>query len=321
MKLKYLVIYTLFAGLFIIAKPQNAFAQTYICGAGPGPGEIMVGMTQGGNGIASEPICAQDNSQNSNSNSNSYSVPKSHGASINNYISCASHPSSLEPWCGINFRTKEEAEKSVLDACNKDMGKGCNSFGSAANTFVIIGRNKEYQICLGSGQNREIALKSFQDYCKAQNGYKIINEYSAMPWHEAKFGDVAPVYHTPSGYYHLSYGAVANVKNHENNGKFKNEFFISTGLKTKIDAQENAIKYCKDETKKVCEISFNAVPNGNINFQINSDQKVIIAWGNDYDDAKLNGQNDCKKLEKTCVSRASYSINEEFHNSSIKIKY
>jgi hypothetical protein len=36
-------------------QPQSNTA--YVCGAGPGPGEIQVGETGGGNGVASEPLC------------------------------------------------------------------------------------------------------------------------------------------------------------------------------------------------------------------------------------------------------------------------
>lgn len=36
-------------------QPQSNAA--YVCGAGPGPGEIQVGETGGGQGVASEPLC------------------------------------------------------------------------------------------------------------------------------------------------------------------------------------------------------------------------------------------------------------------------
>jgi len=67
---------------FIIVKPHNAIAQTYIFVSCPRSGEVMVITAQDGNGIVPVPISAQDNSQNSNSNS----VHKSRGASIDNYI-------------------------------------------------------------------------------------------------------------------------------------------------------------------------------------------------------------------------------------------
>lgn len=48
------------AGLAILfLSPLSVAAQVYPC-SGPGPGEIMVGMTQAGNGVASVPLCAQD---------------------------------------------------------------------------------------------------------------------------------------------------------------------------------------------------------------------------------------------------------------------
>lgn len=43
--------------LILSASPFLAYAQAYICGSGPGPGERQVGMTQGSNGVASMPLC------------------------------------------------------------------------------------------------------------------------------------------------------------------------------------------------------------------------------------------------------------------------
>ena len=42
--------------------PALASAQTYPC-AGPGPGERMVGMTQGGLGVAASPLCMREDSE------------------------------------------------------------------------------------------------------------------------------------------------------------------------------------------------------------------------------------------------------------------
>lgn len=40
----------------LIAAPSSVHAQAYPC-SGPGPGEVVVGETQAGNGVASVPLC------------------------------------------------------------------------------------------------------------------------------------------------------------------------------------------------------------------------------------------------------------------------
>jgi len=47
----------LFVGVILSASPFLTYAQAYICGSGPGPGERQVGMTPGSNGVARMPLC------------------------------------------------------------------------------------------------------------------------------------------------------------------------------------------------------------------------------------------------------------------------
>jgi hypothetical protein len=48
-------------GMAMMMLPELASAQaTYICPTGPGPGERQIGMTNGGQGVASVPVCVAD---------------------------------------------------------------------------------------------------------------------------------------------------------------------------------------------------------------------------------------------------------------------
>lgn len=57
--------------LAVVAAPA-ASAQTYVCGGGPGPGEVQVGTTGGSHGIAEMPVCAASGS----SGGDGYAVPR-----------------------------------------------------------------------------------------------------------------------------------------------------------------------------------------------------------------------------------------------------
>lgn len=50
------------------------FAQQYPCPAGPGPGQVQVGQTQGGNGIASVPLCVSSGSGQQGSSSDPFDM-------------------------------------------------------------------------------------------------------------------------------------------------------------------------------------------------------------------------------------------------------
>ena len=51
---------TLTALSILFAASGSAFAQTFVCPNGAGPGQRQVGMTGGGQGIASVPVCVQE---------------------------------------------------------------------------------------------------------------------------------------------------------------------------------------------------------------------------------------------------------------------
>ncbi|MBR0781077.1 hypothetical protein [Bradyrhizobium iriomotense] len=54
--LRRLLVVSIFSAAALVMVPAESHAQAYPCGS-PGPGEQVVGMTQGGNGVASVPLC------------------------------------------------------------------------------------------------------------------------------------------------------------------------------------------------------------------------------------------------------------------------
>lgn len=321
MRFRRLIIYVFLAMVFIMVKPHNAISQTYICGSGPGPGEVMVGTTQGGNGIAPVPICASDD--NNAPQGSNYSSKKS-GKQIDNYVTCAVHPDAYKPWCGKRFRSAGDAQKAVLAACNADMGSGCKSFEPVKNAVFIVTRNKSNEFCgvvntefkYGFIHEEEMADK----VCPSANGFKLVWSYFAQPWSENPKYPLFYEIEAPTGFYRIAYAAVANVKIRPKDAEFENHFFVSTGLRNAKEAEDAAINYCKSETKQNCEIALNAVQNGDISFNIDENNQTIIAWGIDYDDAHANSHKECIKQNKRCTSSGTYSVNEEIKNFDFEIR-
>jgi hypothetical protein len=57
----FLILSPFMLSALVILMPSSASAQ-HVCGAGPGPGEIMVGEQPGGHGISPTPLCDWVNS-------------------------------------------------------------------------------------------------------------------------------------------------------------------------------------------------------------------------------------------------------------------
>ncbi len=312
MKIKYLIIFTFLAMVFIMMKPQNAISQTYICGAGPGPGEVMVGTTQGGNGIAPVPICASNNSD--APRGSNYSSKKS-GKQIDNYVTCAVHPDASKPWCGKRFRSADDAQKAVLAACNADMGSGCKSFAPVKNAVFIVTKNKSNEFCgvvntefkYGFIHEEEMADK----VCPSANGFKLVWSYFAQPWSENPKYPLSYEIDAPTGFYRIAYGAVANVTGHINYDEFKNKFYTYVGAKSPMEAEKRAIENCTQNAKKPCEIALKGVPNGRVSFYVNSDGKAGAVWGFNENESDANALAECSKFNKACIKYyISFEVDE-----------
>jgi hypothetical protein len=59
--------------MFALSIGGGLAQASYICASGPGPGERQVGTTNGGNGVASLPVCEQTNNNSQQSDGSSYS--------------------------------------------------------------------------------------------------------------------------------------------------------------------------------------------------------------------------------------------------------
>lgn len=120
-----LALLAIFAASFLWAA-RPAHAQVYPCN-GPGPGEVMVGTSGGGNGVAPTPLCRSVDS----------GPPPAPLPDM--WMSVVGHPDTTELWITRIFATAQGAESTAFDACTQAMGEGCLvAAGTWRNESVIV---------------------------------------------------------------------------------------------------------------------------------------------------------------------------------------
>lgn len=156
-------------GAMAIFLPSTAPAQTYPCGAGPGPGEVQVGVTGGSHGIAPIPVCAPAGGDASGGAGGAgYGAAPVAEMPIDNYIAVAGHPKLSDVWATWGQYRQEAAEIVVLDACNKTMGGGCEVLLADRNVSVVTARDKQGRMHVASGSDGRQALKAVKALCKSR---------------------------------------------------------------------------------------------------------------------------------------------------------
>ncbi len=103
--------------LFTLLPSEPAAAFAYPCN-GPGPGRIMVGMSPGGNGVASVPMCEDD----PNSAPQQAAPP---APARNDYSAVAWHQDANDVWASARYQERTAADNMALRHCTEVMGSGC----------------------------------------------------------------------------------------------------------------------------------------------------------------------------------------------------
>ncbi|WP_461343090.1 DUF4189 domain-containing protein [Brevundimonas sp. GN22] len=117
----------LVAMVYCMLPVSNADAQVFACSGAAG--ERQVGMSQGGMGVASIPLCVQDRA-----------APPP--VVDNNYAAIAWHRDASDVWMDGNYLGSGGAVRGALDACNRAMGGGCESAGEWSNSTMAVIRNR-----------------------------------------------------------------------------------------------------------------------------------------------------------------------------------
>lgn len=129
------------ASMLLLTCP-GGHAQVYPC-PGAGPGEIVVGQTQGGQGVASMPLCQQvGQAQRSPGMQQAPLVPHDYGA-----FAIDEHGTVYPE---TSFRSQEEAESMALDWCKIKMKGSCRLLGWFRSTRMTFARDTSGEVYSGT---------------------------------------------------------------------------------------------------------------------------------------------------------------------------
>ncbi len=173
------------------AGMPSAYAQTFVCPNGPGPGEVQVGTTGGSGGIAVIPICAS-NGEAEPDEAEAPPPPPIQAVWVDSHIAIAWHGSSKEVWATWGHRDLDHAKTIVMDACNATMGGECEIAEAGYNIAIAIFRDKAGRLHTAWGKDEAEAQSIAQSACKSDGkACKILHVYVAKAWREpAEFGDL-----------------------------------------------------------------------------------------------------------------------------------
>lgn len=266
--------------------PAAAQAQTYAC-SGAGPGERVVGMTQGGQGVAPVPLCVRDGPA---------PLPQPPASS---YAAIAWHVDAADIWVDGNYlHSASVGEGEALAACNRVMGGGCETAGTWWNSSMAIIRNRNgffYKAWAGEGgAERKQVLAD----CSAKQ---------MLPCEV--FATIASTTRrrTPGAEARKLYAASAWVLGRDG---FDDKLYVASGHRSADDAAAAARKACSDATSRPCDV--NALTgNGFIQaYRMNSE--VSAAVETSARRAKQAAQLHCKQQKATsCTLQAVFDSREQ----------
>lgn len=147
------------AGLLFLGLISQAHAQVHPC-SGPGPGEVVVGQTEGGNGLAPVPLCQSSDSVGGTTDTQASALHwESRWGSI--------ATDEVHGVLGIaqNMTSKRKAERGALADCKNKGGTQCelkNTYANACGAMVMgkTGFN------VGSASTKELAIQSGMKICE-----------------------------------------------------------------------------------------------------------------------------------------------------------
>lgn len=133
------------------------------------PGQTIIGMTGGGNGMAPQPICGDDGSGGQGPGpgpQNGYDVPPPPADQFGAYV--------IETGGGLYWHagdaSLDEAEAAALTACRNAGGKDCRRLQRFGNQCIAYAVDSDAtKLHMGLGDFPQLAERAAMDACNAEN--------------------------------------------------------------------------------------------------------------------------------------------------------
>lgn len=293
------------------ASPAQAQG-TFICPTGPGPGEQQIGMTPGGNGVASVPVCAS---------SGPPPPPAVPMQSIPNYYAAAWHADARDAWFSVGFQSRERAEGAALSACNSAMGGGCTIAASNLNGAVVLARGVDGGLYIVDRAKRREAERAAKDYCRKQN-----DECEILRWATAEPGSAPvgqsvpenPEIYAPQGDPRRIHGAAVWLDKSKGNGRpHVGDVWVVGGRPSADKAHADALAACEAEYPGRCVVALSA--SDTLLTVVHRDgQTKSIATAASVELSKKRALDHCKedkaagKSSGKCTLAGTFNLSDEF---------
>ncbi len=292
------------AALFLF-RAEPASAQAYPCN-GPGPGERMVGMTQGGNGIAPIPLCVRD----APAGPVAPAGPPTQW--VNSHFVAAWHPQSSDVWTAAGYRSHESAGAAALAACNEAMGSGCTLTVGAANGAIAIARDAGGELWAATAATDGKAKKEVEKLCaKEQTVCSVINSTTSPSWIEEIGRPVTQaIVFPPKGGYRRIYASSAWVDGEKASGDWGAKVWVDAGHASARDAETAAVGQCERDSGARCKV-VRTVADTFLTVAVDSEESVRVGASPTHDDAKKLAEKRCKDAKTKCTVTAIFDAQQK----------
>lgn len=179
----------LLSSLLILTWAEPARAQQYVCGGGPGPGERMVGMSNGNHGA---PLCVRDESASPRSEPEPPTWRPIPTATIHDrYFAVAWSETSPGGWLAAHYESLSEAQADALNACNQAKGGGCTLAISNFSSGLAFARDQSGVVHISTGGHHDAswdAEEAVERECRqrTQAPCQVFDSYTIPAWSEGR---------------------------------------------------------------------------------------------------------------------------------------
>lgn len=291
--------------LALLLPARPAMAQAYPCN-GPGPGERMVGMTPGGNGVAGVPLCVRDEA--------AAPVPQGPPTQwVNSYYVAAWHPDASDVWTAAGYRSADAAGEAALAACAAAMGPGCTLTPGAANGSIAIARDGLGTLWAATGASDGKARKEVEKLCvKEQQAIcQVINTTNSPSWiEEIGYPVSQAIVFPPKGNFHRIYASTAWVDSGSADGDWGAKIWVNSGYTSGKDAETAAVTQCERDSGAKCK-AVRTISDAYLTIAVDASRSIRVGSSPDYKDARKHAEQRCKDTGTKCTVTATFDATQK----------